>query len=167
MQIYHPPSFPTIDCNLQVIIIIINNHSYESQIFRKENQITLRISKINLTRKEKGICVTLKAWRALHPMSCRVLCKTGRVYLKESFPFPFPFPLSLFSSSSTTTMYSTFPTSIVVMSPPPLSSLQPTKNTEKLWATQLKPSFPSFFLQKKSKKREKRKWKGQCRFSDL
>lgn len=61
MQIYHPPSFPTIDCNLQVIIIIINNHSYESQIFRKENQITLRISKINLTRKEKGICVTLKA----------------------------------------------------------------------------------------------------------
>ena len=62
-------------------------------------------------------------------MSCRVLCKTGRVYLKESFPFPFP--LSLFSSSSTTTMYSTFPTSIVVMSPPPLSLLCNQQKTQK------------------------------------
>ena len=110
MQIYHPPSFPTIDCNLQVIIMITNNHSYESQIFRKENQISWQISMINSTRKEKGICVTLKAWRALHPMSCRVLCKTGRVYLNASFPFFFP----LFSSSSTTTMYRTFPTSVVI-----------------------------------------------------
>lgn len=44
----------------------------------------------------------MKACRGLHPMSCRELCKTGRVYRKDSFL------CSLLSSPSTTTMYKTF-----------------------------------------------------------
>lgn len=44
----------------------------------------------------------MKAWRALHPISWRVLCNTGRVYLNKSSPLP-----------STTSTYRSFVASAI------------------------------------------------------
>lgn len=54
---------------------------------------------------------TLNAWRALHPMSCRVLCSTARVYRNDSFPF------SVFSLSSSTAIYVSLATSAIPTEP--------------------------------------------------
>lgn len=52
---------------------------------------------------------TLNACRALQPISCKVLCKTGRVYRNDAAAAAELLACSAFSSSSITAMYNTFP----------------------------------------------------------
>lgn len=98
----------------------------------------------------------MKACRGLHPMSCRQLCKTGRVYRKDSFL------CSLLSSPSTTTMYKTFAADSVISARTKFSSDHQNRNAQKVEIDAMQNPWNTWRRRPRRGEREREKWESEA-----